>query len=222
MYTHSGGGAGQLPPVRKRAATADIIFCIDCTASMGPCIEAVVSGVGAFVTSLQMAGRVDYRLRLVAYRDLPYGDEMQITDFTPDAEQFRDWVHALDTRANDTTEESTLDAICVALNSDWRPGCHRSVIVFTDAAPHPRLHDTTTAPNRDGVAAVAELHRQSKALLFMLAPQDGSYREIARRQQVVYHALPTDDRRYVGLQSADLGKVLDFVGRSISGASQQV
>lgn len=222
MYTHSAGRAGQMPPVSKRAAASDIVFCIDCTASMKPCIEAVVNGVETFATGLQAAGRVDYRLRLVAYRDLPYGDEMQVTDFTPDAGRFREWVRALETRANDTDEESTLDAVCVALNSDWRPRCHRSVLVFTDAAPHPRLHDTTAAPSRDGAEAVIALHRESKALLFMLAPRDESYQKIARRQQVIYHALPTDDRRYVGLQSADLGKVLDFVGRSISSASQQV
>lgn len=219
MYTHS---VSQMPPVSKRASAADIVFCIDCTASMEPCIEAVVSGVGTFVTGLQTAGRVDYRLRLVAYRDLPFGDEMQVTDFTPDAARFREWVSALKTRRNNTTEESTLDAVCVALNSDWRLRCHRSVLVFTDAAPHARLHDTTVAPSRDGVEAVAELHRQSKAMLFLLAPQNESYRKIARRQQVIYQALPTDDRRYVGLQSADLGKVLDFIGRSISAASQQV
>lgn len=212
----------QMPPVQKRKATADIVLCIDCTASMEPCIEGVVNSVDTFVSSLHSAGQVDYRLRLVAYRDLPFGDQTQATEFTDDVEEFREQVRALKTRANNTTEESTLDAMCVALESDWRAHCHRSVLVFTDAAPHTTLHPSTSAPSRDGVEAVTELHRRSKALVFILAPHHVSYQEIARRQQVIYQALPADDRRYEGLQNTDFKKVLDFVGRSISSASQQL
>lgn len=210
----------QLPPVQKRKAAADIVFCIDCTGSMEPCIEGVVNGVDTFVAGLHTAGRVDYRLRLVAYRDLPYGDETQVTDFTSDAEQFRGWVRALKARANDTTSESTLDAMCIALQSPWRERCHRSVVAFTDASPHTQLHASTSAPDRDGVKAVVELQNKSHALVFILAPQDAAYEQIARQQQVIYQALPVDDLRYEGLRAMDFQQVLDFIGRSISSVSQ--
>jgi von Willebrand factor type A domain len=210
----------QLPPVQKRKARADIVFCIDCTGSMEPCIEGVVEGVNTFVTGLHSAGRVDYRLRLIAYRDLPYGDETHSTDFTSDADQFRNWVRALSPRANDTIPESTLDAVCMALQSPWRERCHRSVVVFTDAGTHTQLHGSTAAPTRDGVQAVIDLQTKAHALIFILAPQDGAYETIAKQQQVIYQALPVDDRRYEGLRAVDFNEVLDFVGRSISSVSQ--
>jgi hypothetical protein len=210
----------QLPPVQKRKATADIVFCIDCTGSMEPCIEGVVKGVDTFVAGLQTAGRVDYRLRLVAYRDLPYGDQTQVTDFTSDADQFRKSVASLSPRANDTGNESTLDAMCLALQSPWRERCHRSVVVFTDAGPHTQLHSSTGAPDRDGVKSVIELQNRAHALIFILAPQHPTYEQIARQQQVIYQALPADDRRYEGLRATDFQQVLDFIGRSISSVSQ--
>jgi hypothetical protein len=210
----------QLPPVQKRKAAADIVFCIDCTGSMEPCIEGVVNGIDTFVTGLHSAGRVDYRLRLVAYRDLPFGDETHVTDFTSDADQFRNWVKALKARANDTGDESTLDAMCIALQSPWRERCHRSVVVFTDAGPHTQLHASTQATERDGIKAVIRLQNQAHALIFILAPQDHAYEQIAKQQQVIYQALPVDDRRYEGLRATDFQQVLDFIGRSISSVSQ--
>lgn len=210
----------QLPPIQKRKPAADIVFCIDCTGSMEPCIEGVVNGVDTFVTGLHSAGQVDYRLRLIAYRDLPYGDEIQITDFTLDASLFRDWVKKLHPRANDTISESTLDAICIALQSSWRDRCHRSVIVFTDAAPHPQLHTSTNAPHGDGVRSVIELQSKANSMIFLIAPQDPVYETIAQHQQVIYQALPVDDRRYEGLKALDFQKVLDFIGRTISTTSR--
>jgi hypothetical protein len=187
---------------------------------MEPCIQGVVEGVSTFVTGLHSAGRVDYRLRLIAYRDLPYGDDIHLTNFTSDADEFRGWVRALTPRANDTIEESTLDAMCAALDSPWRERCHRSVVVFTDAGPHPGLHSSTAAPTRDGIQAVIELQNKAHALIFILAPQDSAYETIAKRQQVIYQALPVDDGRYEGLRAVDFNEVLDFIGRSISSVSQ--
>lgn len=209
----------QLPPVQKRKASADIVFCIDCTGSMEPCIEGVVRGVDTFVVGLQSAGRVDYRLRLVAYRDLPYGDQTEVREFTSDAEEFRRSVMALRPRANDTYDESTLDAMCLALQSPWRERCHRSVVVFTDAGPHRQLHASTAAPDRDGVNSVIELQNRVHAMIFILAPQHPAYDQIAKQQQVIYQALPADDRRYEGLRATDFQQVLDFIGRSISSVS---
>ena len=218
--SQTGMPGSQLPPVQKRKAAADIVFCIDCTGSMEPCIEGVVEGVNTFVTGVHSAGRVDYRLRLIAYRDLPYGDKTYSTDFTADSKEFRDWVKALSPRANDTTQESTLDALCIALQSPWRERCHRSVVVFTDAGPHEQLHGSTVAPKRDGVEAAIELQNGAHAFIFILAPQDPAYEKIAKQQQVIYQALPIDDSRYDGLKAVDFNQVLDFIGRSISSVSQ--
>ena len=71
-----------------------------------------------------------------------------------------------------------------------------------------------------GEQAVIDLQNKAHALIFILAPQNPSYEQIAKQQQVIYQALPADDRRYEGLRATDFQQVLDFIGRSISSVSQ--
>jgi hypothetical protein len=92
--------------------------------------------------------------------------------------------------------------------------------VFTDAGPHANLDSSTPAPTRNGIEAVIALQNEAHALIFILAPQDPAYEAIAKQQQVIYQALPVDDRRYEGLRAVDFNQVLDFIGRSISSVSQ--
>jgi hypothetical protein len=110
--------------------------------------------------------------------------------------------------------------MCIALESNWRERCHRSIVVFTDAGPHTTLHTSTPAPTRNGIEAVIDLQNKTHALVFILAPQDPAYETIAKQQQVIYQALPVDDRRFEGLAAVDFNQVLDFIGRSISSVSQ--
>ena len=59
---------------------ADIVFLLDATGSMGPCIKAVKDNIQKFVTDMTTpnpnGGAVvkDWRAKVVGYRDLDYSD----------------------------------------------------------------------------------------------------------------------------------------------------
>ena len=58
------------PKAQKLSTQADIVFCIDATASMQRCIDGVKQGLTNFIEGIHSAATVDYRLRLIAFRDL--------------------------------------------------------------------------------------------------------------------------------------------------------
>src|SRR5262245_54149040 len=73
----------QLPKVK---GIADIVFLLDATGSMGPCINAVKNNIKTFVQTLTTAtpngGAVvkDWRAKIMGYRDLDYTDVPAIVD----------------------------------------------------------------------------------------------------------------------------------------------
>src|SRR5437764_12010197 len=73
----------QLPKVK---GIADIVFLIDATGSMGPCINAVKQNIKTFVTTMTTpdpnGGAVvrEWRAKIVGYRDLDYTDHPAYVD----------------------------------------------------------------------------------------------------------------------------------------------
>lgn len=137
----------------RGAGMADIVFCLDRTGSMQPCIDAVKNSIVGFVQNdLQVAGKVDFRLRLIAYGVVSTSgvhkqDKTWLcTVFTDDVKTFRadlDGVFA--GGGGPGTQESTLDAIYLAVKSPWRPKVHRAIIVFTDEDTYPDLSPSTAS-----------------------------------------------------------------------------
>ena len=133
----------------------DIVFCIDCTGSMGPTIDWVKKKVLDFPGELKEAlGRKDVtlhgmRIRVVAFRDLRNDlDAMEASVFfqmekLKEKENFEKCITKLVPRGGGDEPESGLEALAIACNSDWvqTGDKHRHIIVmFTDASAH-RLED---------------------------------------------------------------------------------
>ena len=59
----------QAPKAKKiKKYFVDIVFCIDVTASMNPCIEGIKKNIRSFVHELER-GNLDFQLALIGYRD---------------------------------------------------------------------------------------------------------------------------------------------------------
>ena len=170
---------------------ADIVFCIDKTASMDPCIEGVKNGIATLVKALNTAAEVDARFRLIAYSDIhdpEDGTPWDILPFTESAELFASQVAQVEAIGRGDAPESTLDALYIALKSDWRTtDTHKTVVLLTDADTHPTLHSTTfDRPGNDVYRVIQDLHELRHAMLFIVAPKCEAYIAIeADRKSVV-------------------------------------
>jgi hypothetical protein len=129
----------------------DIVFCIDVTGSMYPVLDQVKEGALTFHKRLEesMAAKdkaiSNLRLRVVAYRDFRdnASDALQQSPFYAVPEQvgeFEAFVRRLSAGGGGDEPESGLEALAVALGSDWERGLDRRrhiVALFTDASAHP-------------------------------------------------------------------------------------
>lgn len=215
-----GPGMGMQPPIKKQVNPVDIVFCVDCTSSMGPCFTGLMQHLHEFVQGLQSENKVDYRLRLVEYRDLKIDEPIKAREFTSDAEEFRRQLGDLTPSGGGDIPESTLDAIYTALNSPWRPNkCHKAVIVFTDAPSHPDLHESTVAAESDrDVETVINLLEAKRTWLYLVSVEDPLYERLSGREKTIVQLYP-NDKLYEGLAGVDFAQVLEWFGRSISNVS---
>lgn len=126
----------QAPPL----VPVDVMFVLDCTASMEPFIEGVKDGIKEFAKELG-SKQIDYRLGLLAFRDRIFGQEPeQLTfekgsPFTSDVPLFSKEVGRLVCKGNDTIPESSLDGMVEASRQPFRQAAIKVLLLITDAAP---------------------------------------------------------------------------------------
>ena len=139
----------------KVKGIADIVFLLDATGSMGPCIHAVKQNIKTFVQTLTTptpngaAVVKDWRAKIVGYRDLDYTDVPAMVDnpFVASAPELEAQLDALTADGGGDEAETLLEALYMLANmpasapdEPLRPDAWRHVntgrrfiIVFTDA-----------------------------------------------------------------------------------------
>lgn len=144
----------------KVKGVADVVFCIDVTGSMQPCIDALKANVGKFIEGLQAPTEIqggtvvtvkDWRAKAFGFRDMDCdGPHAMIEDFP-----FVTTVDELKSQLADARmaaagggdePESMLDALYrAAKNTPWRPvkDAHRFIVVFSDASTKSAMHPST-------------------------------------------------------------------------------
>jgi len=209
---------------------ADIVFCIDVTGSMAPCLSGVLSKVGTFVESLESAGEVDFRLRLIGYRDLhdptAAHEPWHIGEFTQSPDEFRKELAEQKAMGGGVAPESTLDALYLAIHSDWRPSrTHKTIVLLTDADSHPTLHPSTyEMPDNDVERVIQDLQTMTHLRLHMVVPKYQIYQKIEQsmvdpdRAIIAAEYQPTD-RAHDGLKNIDWEKLLRRLGQQVSKTS---
>lgn len=129
----------------------DIVMCIDCTGSMGDLLDTVKNNALKFYPDLR--ARCDakgkevneLRIRAIAFRDF-YADGAKSIEDTgflniPDQEDdFKSFVSALVPQGGGDEPENGLEALAMAINSDWTTKGDRRrhvIVVWSDASTHP-------------------------------------------------------------------------------------
>jgi hypothetical protein len=187
----------------------DIVLCVDATASMGPTLSNVKHSALTFPNRLaqEMAakgrGISSLRLKVVAFRD--YGDraddamsESPFFRVPQDLDQFEKAVSELRPAGGGDVPESGLEALALAIGSDWETGLDKRrhvIVMFTDAPAHPlgdpRQTSASTYPQSapaslevlfqqwgSGQSRDAVMENSAKRLL-MFAPEQYPWNDIA-------------------------------------------
>lgn len=128
----------------------DIVMCIDCTGSMGGLLDTVKANALKFYPDLKARcdakGKEisDLRIRVIGFRDLGYDKDKAVTDSgfltIPEQEdKFKEIVNSFVAAGGGPEPESGLEALAMAINSDWtHKGDRRRhvIVIWTDASTH--------------------------------------------------------------------------------------
>ena len=132
---------------------ADIVFVLDVTSSMQRAIIGVRDGIKSFADGLDPK-RLDFRIGLVAFRDLAEGEPSEVLRFKPDSSpfstdpvEFKEQVNRLRAEGGGDAPESSLDALCEAAELPLRQKANKVLILITDAPP--QLPDSRVKVLRD-------------------------------------------------------------------------
>jgi Mg-chelatase subunit ChlD len=117
----------------------DIVFCVDCTASMGSYIKAAQENVVKIVQDLICSEKADLRFALISYRDHPPQDSTYVTkkfEFTQSFQQMQTNVATMSAQGGGDGPEAVTAALHEALNLDYRDDATKFCILIADAPPH--------------------------------------------------------------------------------------
>lgn len=138
----------------------DIVFCIDATASMKPVLDLVKDNAVRFYSDVVAALKekdktIDrMRARVIAFRDLYVdgADALAISSFfaIPESSaEFETFVRSLKPMGGGDEPESALEALALAVSSDWTTaGSKRRhvIVLWTDASAHRLEKSAETRP----------------------------------------------------------------------------
>ena len=151
----------------------DIVMCIDATGSMGSIIEEVKSNAlglyQRFVEEMEKSSKnvQQLRIKVIAFRDfgvdsVPLVESpFYVLNEDGQAEEFYDFVSKIEAVGGGDLPESSLEALAVAMNSDWvTTGTIRRhvIVMYTDATALPLGEKAGTPGYPEGMPAeIAEL-----------------------------------------------------------------
>lgn len=231
----------------QRKGIADIVFLIDTSGSMRPCLTALTQNVGRLIETMVSPGAnaeavvSDWRAKVCGYRDaIADGDQWwSETSFTSDMSQLRADLATLEPKGGDDEPESLLDGLWKLAKmpvsekgatpdpAAWRHrhDAVRCIIIFTDAS----THMATAIPEAAGAMSDDVIREvlNAKLKLFFFCPEAECYHVLTSADGVEMDFVGslTDARDKMKAFSEDTNnfkKVMEQLGKSISMTSVAV
>jgi hypothetical protein len=191
---------------RKIKGVADIVFCIDASGSMEPCIEGVKKHIEKFldgVSSNPQLSYLDWRLGIVAHDS----EHFYIMDFTTDLSRFKDALKRIETGGN----EFTLPALDWSLDFPWRNDSHKIIVLFTDEPL-----ETGAEPDFQRLK-MKELYEKIvslRCMVYFVGPSCPEYEEFAKLPRCFFEEI----KGHKDFYKVGFDKVLERIGKTISGS----
>jgi hypothetical protein len=225
----------------KARGVVDIVFLIDATGSMDPCIDALKTNISIFVDSMTTKSQTnpvrDWRAKVVGYRDFldTAAPPLEDNPFVTDPEKLKLQLSSLKAYGGGDEPESLLDAIHIVANmgqSDrsaqeldpykwrYRSGAARVVIVFTDATYH------TTTKEGGTLDDINLSCTSNRILLFIFAPELSCYDDLASIDKSEYEPIEIEGTespvqalvRYTQDTEA-FRQAMEMLGKSVSASA---
>ncbi|HEX8380216.1 MAG TPA: vWA domain-containing protein [Allosphingosinicella sp.] len=197
--------AEQAPQARaKTKGVADIVFVVDISGSMAPCIDALRQNIETFVGSLSSgdannaAPVKDWRAKVVGYRDIEAAESEGLpwivdNDFVRDQGELKAQLAALQANGGGDEPESLLDTLYKVATMEaspkgaqtveagkwrYRSDAARVVVVFTDAS----FKETMSIPEAKGgsLQDVANAVMANRIILSLFAPNFEGYDRLSQ------------------------------------------
>ena len=197
--------AAAQPQARARTkGVADLVFLIDVSGSMAPCIDALRRNIEVFVDSLSRgdannaAPVKDWRGKVVGYRDIESAEHEGLpwivdNEFVRDAGALKAQLAALQAAGGGDEPESLLDALYQVASMEavpkgsqqedprkwrYRSDAARVVVVFTDAS----FKETLNLPQAKGgsLQDVANIVMANRIILSLFAPNFDGYDRLSQ------------------------------------------
>ena len=187
-------------PRAKTRGVADIVFLIDVSGSMAPCIDALRKNIEVFIDSLSAgdannaAPVKDWRGRVIGYRDAEHDrDWFQDHPFVRDGVALKAQLANLRAEGGGDEPESLLDALYKVATMEatakgaqsedpgrwrYRSEAARVVVVFTDAS----FKETLVVPEAKGgsLQDVANVVMANRIILSLFAPNFEGYDRLSQ------------------------------------------
>lgn len=216
----------------------DIVMCIDCTGSMGDLLDTVKNNALKFYPDLcarcEDKGKEisELRIRAIAFRDFNCDGNSAIADTgflnIPDEESdFKSFVSGLIPAGGGDEPENGLEALAMAINSDWTTGGDKRrhvVVVWSDASTHPLgVGNSNTIYPQNMPSDFDELTdwwedeqsgkmRKSAKRLVIFAPDASAWTEIGMNwTNTIHHPAMAG----AGLEDVDYETILSTIVNSI-------
>lgn len=121
----------------NRLKRLDLVFCIDCTGSMGGLIASARRHVGQVLDALSRELGKDLRVGFVGYRDHSDGKKLfTLEPLTADVDRVRKAIDTVSVEGGGDGPEAVFAAMKQCLELEWAKQSYRVVLLIADAPPH--------------------------------------------------------------------------------------
>lgn len=224
----------------KVKGIVDIVFLLDATGSMQPCIDALKTNIFTFVNSLTVKGTNNenpvkhWRARVIGYRDyrcdkVPFEDK----PFVEDAAALKSQLTNLEATGGGDEPESLLDALYKIATMEqtpkgstvldpqkwrYRSDAARVVVAFTDAS----YHATMEQPHGGTVTDLINALHNNRIILNLFAPEMECHNKLSEADKSDYQAIPCDGKspqdalKEFTTDQANFQKTLEALAKSVS------
>lgn len=181
---------------------ADIIFLLDKSGSMSPCIEGVKNNISSFVQGLNSDEQkdIDFRVGFVAQDTTSF----QYLPLTTDTDEFSSGIATVSSRG----DEFTLPALDFSLDRDWRDGAHKCIVVMTD---EPVEGGADVGEQLAQFDALQDKIEEMKAMLYIIGPNCPHLTELSQLPKAFYQELEGKD-----FGDFDYDKLMGDLGKTVS------